>query len=191
MTTSLTAIKPLLNELKRDLQELYGDRLVKLILFGSHARGEANLDSDIDLLAVLKSPVSQVQEIFNMSNLLVKMLLEHDELVSIIPMSEERFNAKDVALLRNIHREGIELWTDLESCFPSKGNSWIALTRNFRIALSYDSRTLTSSTIKESASIASTITVVVIKSASLMMGRRFLVRFIISRHWLMPEIASL
>ena len=60
MTTSLTAIKPLLNELKRDLQELYGDRLVKLILFGSHARGEANLDSDIDLLAVLKSPVSQV-----------------------------------------------------------------------------------------------------------------------------------
>lgn len=109
MTTSLTAIKPLLNELKRDLQELYGDRLVKLILFGSHARGEANLDSDIDLLAVLKSPVSQVQEIFNMSNLLVKMLLEHDELVSIIPMSEERFNAKDVALLRNIHREGIEL----------------------------------------------------------------------------------
>ena len=109
MTTSLIAIKPLLNELKRDLQELYGDRLVKLILFGSHARGEANLDSDIDLLAVLKSPVSQVQEIFNMSNLLVKMLLEHDELVSIIPMSEERFNAKDVALLRNIHREGIEL----------------------------------------------------------------------------------
>ena len=109
MTTSLTSIKPLLNELKRDLQALYGDRLVKLILFGSHARGEANLDSDIDLLAVLKSPVSQVQEIFNMSNLLVKMLLEHDELVSIIPMSEERFNAKDVALLRNIHREGIEL----------------------------------------------------------------------------------
>ena len=109
MTTSLTAIKPLLNELKRDLQELYGDRLVKLILFGSHARGEANLDSDIDLLAVLKSPVSQVQEIFYMSSLRVKMLLEHDELVSIIPMSEERFNAKDVSLLRNVHREGIEL----------------------------------------------------------------------------------
>jgi predicted nucleotidyltransferase len=109
MTTSLTSIKPLLNELKRDLQELYGDRLVKLILFGSHARGEANLDSDIDLLAVLKSPVSQVQEIFYMSSVRLKMLLEHDELVSIIPMSEDRFNARDVALLRNIHREGIEL----------------------------------------------------------------------------------
>ena len=109
MTITLTNIKPILNELKRELQELYGDRLVKLILFGSHARGEANPDSDIDLLAVLKSPVSQVQEISYMSELCIKILLDYDEIVSIIPMSEDRFNAKDVALLRNIQREGIEL----------------------------------------------------------------------------------
>lgn len=109
MTTSLISIKPILNELKQELQELYGDRLVKLILFGSHARGEANPDSDIDLLAVLKSPVSQFQEILNMSELRVKMLLEQDELVSIIPMSEEDFHTRNVALLRNIRKEGIEL----------------------------------------------------------------------------------
>ncbi len=109
MNTTLTSIKPILNELKQELQELYGDRLVRLILFGSHARGEATPDSDIDLLAVLKSPISQVQEISYMSNLRVKILLDYDELVSIIPMSEDRFNAKDVALLRNIQREGIEL----------------------------------------------------------------------------------
>jgi uncharacterized protein len=109
MNITLTNIKPILNELKRELQELYGDRLVKLILFGSHARGEANPDSDIDLLAVLKSPVSQFQEILNMSELRVKMLLEQDELVSIIPMSEEDFHTRNVALLRNIRKEGIEL----------------------------------------------------------------------------------
>ncbi len=109
MTISLTNIKPILDELKQELQALYGDRLVKLILFGSHVRGEANLDSDIDLLAVLKSPVSQVQEISYMSELCVKILLDHNELVSIVPMSEDRFNAKGVALLRNIQREGIEL----------------------------------------------------------------------------------
>jgi len=109
MNTSLTSIKTILNELKQELRSLYGDRLVKLILFGSHARGEANLDSDIDLLAVLKSPVSQVQEISYMSELCVKILLDYNELVSIIPMSEDRFNAKTVSLLRNIQREGIEL----------------------------------------------------------------------------------
>jgi uncharacterized protein len=109
MNVTLNNINPTLNELKLGLKELYGDRLVRLILFGSHARGEANLDSDIDLLAVLKSPVSQVQEISYMSELCIKILLDYNELVSIVPMSEDRFNAKDVALLRNIQREGIEL----------------------------------------------------------------------------------
>jgi predicted nucleotidyltransferase len=109
MSIILNSIQPTLHELKLGLKELYGDRLVKLILFGSHARGEANLDSDIDLLAVLKSPVSQFQEILNMSELRVKMLLEQDELVSIIPMSEEDFHTRNVALLRNIRKEGIEL----------------------------------------------------------------------------------
>jgi len=109
MTITLTNIKPILTEIKQELQELYGDRLVKLILFGSHARGEANLDSDIDLLAVLKSPVSQVQEISYMSNLRVKILLERDELVSIIPVTEEDYSTRNAGFLRNIRKEGIEL----------------------------------------------------------------------------------
>jgi len=109
MIITLNSIQPILHELKQGLKELYGDRLVKLILFGSHARGEANPDSDIDLLIVLKNNISQFQEIRNMSELRVRMLLEHDELVSIIPMSEEDFRTRNVALLRNIRKEGIEL----------------------------------------------------------------------------------
>ena len=109
MSITLNSIQPTLHELKLGLKELYGDRFVRLILFGSHARGEANPDSDIDLLIVLKNNISQFQEILNMSDLRVRMILEHDELVSIIPMSEEDFNKRDVALLRNIRKEGIEL----------------------------------------------------------------------------------
>jgi len=109
MNTTLTSIAPVLQEIKRSLHELYGDRLVKLILFGSHARNQANSESDIDLLVVLKSPISQVQEVFNMSELRVKMLLEHDELISIVPIAGDDFLAKDIAYLRNIRREGIEL----------------------------------------------------------------------------------
>ena len=109
MTTTITNINPILTEIKQELQELYGDRLVKLILFGSHARGDANLDSDIDLLAVLKSPVSQVQEISYMSNLRVKILLERNEIVSIIPITEEDYSKRNAGFLRNIRKEGIEL----------------------------------------------------------------------------------
>ena len=109
MSITLNSIQPTLQELKLGLEELYGDRLVKLILFGSHARGEANFDSDIDLLAVLKSPVSQVQEISYMSNLRVKILLERNEIVSIIPITEEDYSKRNAGFLRNIRKEGIEL----------------------------------------------------------------------------------
>jgi hypothetical protein len=34
MNITLTNIKPILNEIKQELQKMYGDRLVKLILFG-------------------------------------------------------------------------------------------------------------------------------------------------------------
>jgi len=44
-----------------------------------------------------------------MSDLRVKMILEHDELVSIIPITEEDFSKRNVAFLRNIRKEGIEL----------------------------------------------------------------------------------
>lgn len=59
----------LLQELKSKLQELYGDRLFSVLLYGSVARGEANADSDIDVLVVLKERVLPVQEIRRMADI--------------------------------------------------------------------------------------------------------------------------
>jgi len=53
----------ILQRLKICLQEIYGDRLLKTILFGSHARGEASGDSDIDVLVVLKGDINLGEEI--------------------------------------------------------------------------------------------------------------------------------
>ena len=43
-----------LADLRRGLSSLYGDRLVKLILFGSRARGDARPDSDYDIAVFLR-----------------------------------------------------------------------------------------------------------------------------------------
>jgi len=51
MTAQLKAI---LSELHARLSELYGKRLERLVLYGSQARGDAEPDSDIDVLVVLK-----------------------------------------------------------------------------------------------------------------------------------------
>ena len=43
----------ILAELRRRFEVLYGTRMVKMMLFGSQARGDAEPGSDIDALVVL------------------------------------------------------------------------------------------------------------------------------------------
>ena len=99
----------LLNKLKSGLVALYGDRLFSVILFGSHVRGEATSESDIDVMIVLVDPVNAVEERAKMSSLFWYFLREYDELVSIIPISKSRFLEGEISFLRVVKREGIEI----------------------------------------------------------------------------------
>ena len=51
-------LSSLLADLRRQLQELYGGRLVKLLLYGSQARGDARPWSDLDLLVGFDQPLA-------------------------------------------------------------------------------------------------------------------------------------
>jgi uncharacterized protein len=51
------ASRAVLGDLKARLSALYGDRLVAVILFGSYARGDADEDSDIDVLILLRGRI--------------------------------------------------------------------------------------------------------------------------------------
>lgn len=99
----------LLQELKSQLQALYGDRLFSALLYGSVARGEATADSDIDVLVVLKEKVLPVQEIRRMADIRLHFLLEFGELVSIMPMSWEEFSDRSASFANKVRREGIAL----------------------------------------------------------------------------------
>jgi predicted nucleotidyltransferase len=60
MNDKLTTI---LAELRRRFEVLYDTRMVKMMLFGSQARGGAEPGSDIDVLVVLRGEVSPCEEI--------------------------------------------------------------------------------------------------------------------------------
>lgn len=102
-------IQAILAQLHSRFQELYGDRLVQMVLYGSQARGDAEEGSDIDVLVVLKGPVSPGQEISRTSNISGKLSLQHDEVISCLFMDEERFANSYGPLLRNIRKEGVKL----------------------------------------------------------------------------------
>jgi len=102
-------IKPILDDLKRDLEAIYGDRLVKVILFGSQARGDAEDGSDIDVLVVLRGPVDDWEEGDRTSEATAAVCLRHDVLVERFFVSEDEYADAPVSLLRNVHREGVAL----------------------------------------------------------------------------------
>jgi len=47
-------IQEVLSEYHKRLQEILGSELKSVILYGSHARGEGQEESDIDVLCVMK-----------------------------------------------------------------------------------------------------------------------------------------
>ncbi|MEG4285860.1 nucleotidyltransferase domain-containing protein [Microcoleus sp. A006_D1] len=100
-------LQTILTELRDQFELLYGDRLTKMILYGSQARGDAHPDSDIDVLVVLKAPVQIGEEIDRTIPIVADLSLQNDVVISCNFMNEERFTNYQGPLLRNIRREGI------------------------------------------------------------------------------------
>jgi len=97
----------LIDRIKAHLSQTYGDKIMRVILYGSYAKGEATKDSDVDVL-VLTDPTlkpSEVRE--NLSELLYDMLLEEGELVSVMVISEELFENYNSPFMLNVRREGL------------------------------------------------------------------------------------
>ena len=105
--TMTDEIRALLNDLYAALKRLYGERLVEVVLYGSHARGEADEESDVDVMVVLHGPVEPAREIRRLSPLAVEIGLTHEKLISTFPISKEDYHSKASTLIQNVRREGI------------------------------------------------------------------------------------
>jgi predicted nucleotidyltransferase len=100
-------IQSVLVELRRALEAFYGPRLSSVMLFGSHARGEAAPESDIDVLVVLKGPVNPGEEILRTGGIVADLSWRVNGLISCVFMDEARYRHRNGPLLRNVRREGV------------------------------------------------------------------------------------
>lgn len=100
-------LQTLLAELRHRFEVLYGERLVRLVLFGSQARQDAESGADIDILVLLRGPVNPGVEVARTGEIVAGLSLRFNTVVSCVFMAEERFNRRNGPLLRNIRREGI------------------------------------------------------------------------------------
>ncbi len=92
----------ILAKLRVYLEQEYGDQLVQVLLFGSQARGDAQPDSDIDVLVVLRDMVDACTEINRISHVLTSLCLDYAVLVSCVLVAEEQFQRrKDAYFFRS------------------------------------------------------------------------------------------
>jgi predicted nucleotidyltransferase len=100
-------VKAILGELRQGLEGFYGDRLVRMVLYGSEARGDAQPGSDIDVLIVLRGDVCPCEEIARTSEVVAELSLRHDVVIVPAFVSEDQYEREQSPLLLNVRREGV------------------------------------------------------------------------------------
>jgi uncharacterized protein len=103
-----TQTDPVLRRFRAALTEIYGERLERVVLFGSRARGEARTDSDYDLAVFLNALPDRWVELDRLADLRVRFLDETGAFFDAKPYLASAY--RDTSpLMHEIRRDGLEL----------------------------------------------------------------------------------
>ena len=92
-----------------DVRAAYGSRLDRVVLYGSRARGDADLDSDIDALVVLDDCADFWVEHRRIGDMAIRASEGAETIVSAMPMGRRDFEQRNSPLLLNVRREGVQI----------------------------------------------------------------------------------
>lgn len=99
---------PILSEIRSRLENIYGDRLKRVVLFGSRARGEAQPDSDYDVAVFLRDMKDRWEEFDRLVSFETAILYERGAVVEALPFAEGK-HGDATPLMGEIRRDGVDL----------------------------------------------------------------------------------
>ena len=99
---------PNLKRFRAALDRLYGDRVARIVLFGSRARGDAREDSDYDLAVFLKDLTDRWPELDRLADLGTDFLEETGEFIHAMPYRAGSYEDR-TPLMHEIRADGIDL----------------------------------------------------------------------------------
>src|SRR5215218_2980486 len=108
------ATDPILKRFRAALDEIYGDRLERVMLFGSRARGDAGEDSDYDIAVFLKDLKegdldTRWRELDRLADLRSAILFETDVFVDAKAYPAGAYRNR-TSMMREIRRDEIDLF---------------------------------------------------------------------------------
>lgn len=100
----------ILQKIAETYRSVYGSNLVKVLMYGSYARGDFDDYSDVDIAAIVKGErrelQNQLKKVWDISS---NLELEYETIVSptVIPYDEFEQYRNDIPYYMNIDKEGV------------------------------------------------------------------------------------
>ena len=102
-------LNKVIHEYRSQLDEILGDDLELIVLFGSQARGESIEGSDIDVLCIMKRPFHYGDLINRTSQATAEISLKHDVVISRTFVTRDAYSSSRSPFMMNVHKEQIAL----------------------------------------------------------------------------------
>ncbi len=99
-------------EIRREMYRIARENseVARYILFGSRARGDANSDSDWDILVIINTDKIKFEDYNKFADPFYDLGLQYDAVINpILHTAEEWTKFSYFPLFQNIQREGVEL----------------------------------------------------------------------------------
>lgn len=101
-------LDPVLTRFRSALDALYGERVERVVMFGSRARGDARPDSDYDVAVFLNGLDDRWTEMDHLSAIETDILDDTGAVIHSLPYPAGAY-AERTPLMHEIRREGIDL----------------------------------------------------------------------------------
>jgi len=106
-------VSNVINEFTKKVRELLGDRLKKIILYGSYARGDYNKKSDVDIMILTDLTFEEIEKYRDeISDIAFDIELDKGIVISPVLKNIDKFNARVdvIPFYTNVQREGVALY---------------------------------------------------------------------------------
>lgn len=103
-------IDTVLSRFRAELAKLYGERIERVVLYGSRARGDARPDSDYDVAVFLNDhePFQFGQEADRIADIGIGITFDTGAVINALPFRAGAYRER-TPLMRELRREGIDL----------------------------------------------------------------------------------
>jgi uncharacterized protein len=102
------AADPILTRFRSALRQAYGERIERVVLFGSRARGDARPDSDYDIAVFLKSFETFGAEAARIAAIETDILYDTGAVINAMPFKAGA-DSERTGLMRELRQDGLDL----------------------------------------------------------------------------------